>query len=63
MPLKQRPDGKYNTGRPTVMTAEVIRKLHEAFCVGATDIEACSFAEIAPQTLYNFQKENPDFLE
>jgi len=35
------------TGRPTVMTEPVIRKLEEAFKVDATDEETCSYAGIA----------------
>src|SRR6187399_3578722 len=50
-------------GRPTVMTDEVLRKLEEAFSMGCTDIEACLFADISKTTLYDYQKENPDFTE
>lgn len=50
-------------GRPSVMTQEIIQKLEFAFCVGATDLEACGHAQIAPATLYNYQNDNPDFLE
>lgn len=50
-------------GRPTVITQEVLTKLEMAFSIGATDNEACLFAEISPASLYNYQKENPNFLE
>lgn len=50
-------------GRPTVMTPEVIAKLEEAFLLGCTDLEACFFAEISKDALYNYQKENPEFVE
>lgn len=49
--------------RPTVMTAEVIAKLEEAFAWGCTDIEACLNADIAPATLYQYQEKNPKFTE
>lgn len=50
-------------GQPTVMTPEVLDKLRTAFLIGASDKEACAFAEIAPSTLYNYQNANPDYLE
>lgn len=50
-------------GRPTVLTQEVVQKLEHAFSIGATDIEACFYAGISRGTLYNYQKENPDFLD
>lgn len=50
-------------GRPTVLTPEAIRKLTEAFALGCTDLEACYYADISKSTLYDYQKENPEFLE
>lgn len=50
-------------GRPTVLTPDVVQKLEHAFSIGATDIEACFYAGISRGTLYNYQKENPDFLD
>lgn len=50
-------------GRPTVMTKEILSKLEMAFAIGSSDVEACLFANIAPATLYNYQKKNEDFLE
>lgn len=50
-------------GRPSVMTAEVLRKLEEAFAIGASDKEACFYADIAPSTLYKHQEETPEFME
>lgn len=49
--------------RPTVMTKDTIRKLEDAFVWGCTDIEACSYADIAPSTLYKYQEEHPEFSE
>ena len=52
---------KNKGGRPTVMTIETIGKLEEAFLSGATDKEACFYADIHPDTLYVYCKENPEF--
>lgn len=52
---------KSNAGRPTVMTDEVLEKLKQAFLWGCSDREACLYAEIDPQTLYNYQTDNPDY--
>lgn len=49
--------------RPTVMTPEVVKKLEEGFAMGFTDNEACLYAEITKQTLYNYWKEHPEFLD
>lgn len=45
------------------MTREVLNKLEEVFALGGTDTEACLYADISPATLYNYQKEHPEFLE
>lgn len=49
--------------RPTAMTDEVLRKLDEAFALGCSDVEACIYADIAPSTLYLYQKDNEEFSE
>lgn len=54
---------KTKLGRPTVMTPKKIGLLQHAFDIGATDEEACVSAQISPSTLYNYQADNPDFLE
>ncbi len=50
-------------GRPTKMTKARLGKLREAFLFGATDEEACLFAQIHPDTLYEYQKQNRQFSE
>lgn len=50
-------------GRPTKMTTETVKKLEEAFLLGCTDAEACLFADISKQTLYNYQDNNPEFVD
>ena len=50
-------------GRPTKMTPETIKKLEEAFAIGASDKEACFYADISHETLYTYQDKTPGFLE
>lgn len=50
-------------GRPTVMTPEVIGKLEEAFALGCTDLEACFFADISKDALYDYQANNKEFAD
>lgn len=50
-------------GRPTVMTEDVINKLIYAFARGLSDREACLYADIACQTLYDYCTKNPEFAE
>lgn len=54
---------KNKVGQPTVMTEETLHLLKQAFKYGASDREACAFAEIAPSTLYDYQKANPEYAE
>lgn len=54
---------KTKMGRPPSVTQDVVNKLEEAFSLGATDLEACFFAGISKQTLYNYQEKNPDFID
>lgn len=49
--------------RPTVMTEDVLAKLVEAFKYGASDAEACAYADIAEATLYKYQEKHPEFTE
>lgn len=52
-----------SVGQPTIMTELTLKVLDEAFSNGATDREACFLAEISQQTLYNYQKEHPEYVE
>jgi DNA invertase Pin-like site-specific DNA recombinase len=54
---------KCDCGRETKMTQVTIALLEEAFSNGGTDKEACFIAGISTTTLYNYCKENPEFLE
>lgn len=50
-------------GRPTKMTPETVKKLEEAFAIGASDAEACFYADISKETLYTYQDKFPAFLD
>jgi len=50
-------------GRPTKMTPETIGKLEQAFSMGCGDLEACLYADINPDTLYEFQKKTPGYSD
>ncbi len=54
---------KNSIGAPSVFTEETLQKLKDAFLMGCTDTEAALFAGIAVSSIYNYQRENPDFLE
>lgn len=49
--------------RPTIMTDELVNKLEYAFALGCTDEEACFYADISKQTLYNYQDKHPGFVD
>jgi hypothetical protein len=49
--------------RPTIMTEITVKKLEEAFALGCSDEEACIYADICKQTLYNYQNKNQEFLD
>ena len=50
-------------GRPKKIKKDKLAKLEAAFKVGASDVEACEYAEIHPATLYRYQNEHPEFCE
>lgn len=50
-------------GRPTLMNDDTLNKLRTAFLMGCSDREACLFAEISTQTLYNYQEAHPEYIE
>lgn len=63
MTKKKNPEDLVGAGRPTIMTPELVNKLEIAFSMGCTDLEACLFANISKQTLYNYQDKNPEFVD
>lgn len=50
-------------GRSTKMTEDCLAKLDHAFSIGASDTEACLYANIDPATMYRYQEKNPKFRE
>ena len=54
---------RYNAWRPTVMTEEIVNKLLTAFAYSFSDAEACLYAWISKQTLYDYCKRHPDFSD
>lgn len=50
-------------GRPSVITKEVLRKLEHAFAVGASDREACFYADVSTTAFYEYQERHPEFAE
>lgn len=50
-------------GRPSVMTQLVVSKLEYAFSIGSTVTEACGFAGITRQTLYEFIEKDKLFAD
>jgi hypothetical protein len=47
----------------TKLNPDVVRKLKDAFAIGANVKEACYYAEIAESTYYKWVKENPKLSE
>jgi|GEM_PF-4689247 len=54
---------KGRTGRPSVMTQEVVTKLEHAFVYDCSVEEACLLAGISRNTYYEFIKHYPDFQD
>lgn len=51
------------TGRPSVMTQEIVTKLEHAFVYDSSVEEACLYAGISRNTYYEFVKHYPDFQD
>ena len=49
--------------RPTLKTQEVIGKLEEAFSIGADVLAACAYANIHPDTFYQWRKDDEVFSD
>lgn len=54
---------KSNAGRPTVMSEAVVKKLEDWFIMWLSDSEACLYADISKQTLYDYCKKHPGFTD
>lgn len=49
--------------RPLKITELTVKKLEEAFILGATVKEACFYANISKQTYYNWTAKNSELLD
>ena len=54
---------KPKQGRPTKMTAEVVRKLEDAFKFGATVSEACYLSSISREMFYQHFRSDQEFSD
>lgn len=64
LPKNNDKKNKENQGwRPEVITSDILQLLEFCFATWMTDEEACYQAKISPRTLYNYQKENEEFLQ
>jgi hypothetical protein len=55
--------GKDKGGRPSVIDEIVLAKLEYAFSMDATNKEACVFAGISEDALYDYNKKHPEFTD
>ena len=60
---KKRKTKRHVIGRPTVFTQETLTTLQEAFMLGCSYSEACLLAKITYNSLYNYFKANPEYLD
>lgn len=60
---KKKENGKNDTGRPSVITQEVLLKLEQAFKMGCSDKIAYQHAGISMASFYKYKSENPEFAE
>lgn len=63
MTKKKDPKDLLPVGRKSVMTESVIGKLEQAFSMGCSDLEACLFADISKDALYDYQGKHPEFAD
>lgn len=59
-PTKKNPTGAQISPKQGETT---IQKLDEAFAIGSSIVQACSYADISTQTYYNMTKEKPELLD
>lgn len=52
---------KSNAGKPPKMNDDVLAKLDHAFSIGCTDEEACTYADISVDVLYDHQRIHPEY--
>lgn len=50
-------------GRPPKVDKFVVDKWEQAFAIGCTDSEACAYADVSRDLLYDYQKKHPEFID
>lgn len=55
--------GYCECGRPTVITEDVLVKLHDAFVIGLNNKKSCVYAGISIDALDLYEKRNPKFTQ
>ena len=63
MTKRKPPEEHKPNWRPTIMTEETVNKLLEAFAKSYSDVQACIYANISKQTLYNYCEKYPEFFD
>ena len=61
MPKKKR--SKHGPKKQMKLSDDVVKKLEEAFALDCSIEEACYYADISRQTLYNWKKAHPDLFD
>lgn len=56
-------DQHLQVGRPSQVTQDALNKLEHAFSIGASDREACLFADISEEALYYHQRKYPEYIK
>lgn len=63
MTKKKNPEDLLKKGRKEVITLEIADRFIGFFRMGLNDEESCEQLDVTMSTLYNYQKNHPDFLE
>jgi len=53
---------KKKTGRPAKINGSVVDKLEQAWALGCTDLEACFYAGVSKDALYDYEATYPKFV-
>lgn len=61
--VAQKTNKNGTAGRPPLNETQKMDMLRQAFLMGCTDEEACLFADCSTSWFYEYQKENPEFME
>lgn len=56
-------NNKRKVGRPSAYSKDIAKQAYELALLGLTDIEMARVFGVAEKTIYNWQKEHPEFLQ